>query len=108
MKDDRAPLVHILQALSRIESYASAGAETFNQDTKTQGAIIRNLEVIGEAVKGFSDDIKARHPEIPWKQIAGMRDFLIHVYFGVSLERVWETVQTDLAPLRKAIESELG
>ncbi len=78
----------------------------FLHDTKTQDAIIRNFGIIGEATKGLSKALKERHSEIEWKQISGMRDFLIHVYFGVNLERVWQTVETDLEPLKSVIEAE--
>ncbi|MBX7135603.1 MAG: DUF86 domain-containing protein [Fimbriimonadaceae bacterium] len=107
MREDRVLLEHILLAIARIEAYSADGEEAFFTDTRTQDAIIRNLEIIGEATKGLSPDLRGRHEQIPWKQVAGMRDFLIHVYFGVNLERVWQTVQTDIRPLRDAVESEL-
>lgn len=66
--------------------------------------MIRNLEIIGEAVKHLSDATTDRRPEIPWKQIAGMRDVLIHHYFGVKLDAVWEVVEQHLGPLAEAIE----
>lgn len=72
-----------------------------------QDAVIRNFEVIGEAVKGLSIPFKDQHPSIPWKQIAGMRDFLIHVYFGVKLETVWQTIAKDLPPLKSLAKQEL-
>lgn len=107
MKDDLALLRHILDSVLRIEKYILAGEVAFLADTMIQDAVIRNFEVIGEATKGLSDAVKAKYPEIPWKQIAGMRDFLIHVYFGVKLETVWKTTK-DLPELKKAVENELN
>ena len=72
-------------------------------DTKTQDAVIRNFEVIGEAVKSLSQAHRDAHPGIPWKRIAGLRDLLIHRYFGVKLETVWEVIERELPELRAAI-----
>ena len=66
--------------------------------------MIRQLEIIGEATKRLSPQMLGRHPEVPWRQVAGMRDVLIHDYMGVDLERVWNVVQRDLPLLRKAFE----
>ena len=108
MNAERALLEHIRLAIERIETYASQGEAEFLVDTKTQDAIIRNFEIIGEAAKGLSRELRNRQSKIPWQQVAGMRDFLIHVYFGVNLERVWQTIQTDLGPLKAAIDAELA
>lgn len=78
MKDDRVYLRHIRDAITRIESYVGGGREAFLADNMIQDAVIRNLEVIGEAVKNLSSDLRAQHPDIPWTRIAGMRDVLIH------------------------------
>lgn len=68
-----------------------------------QDAVVRNLEVIGEAVKGLSEDVRANNPDIPWTQIAGMRDVLIHHYFGVNLDIVWQVVIEHLPTLGKRV-----
>lgn len=66
--------------------------------------MIRNFEIIGEAVKHISDDLRCKHPDIPWKQIAGMRDEMIHEYFGIDLTIVWDTVQNDLPKLKQTVD----
>lgn len=78
--------------------------EGFQQDEKTVFAVIRALEIIGEAAKNISEDMKAQHPEIPWRNVAGMRDKLIHEYFGVNNKVVWDTLQEDLPGLKEKIQ----
>ena len=81
MKDDRIYLLHIRDAIRHIVEYTATGKESFFADRKTQDAVVRNLEIIGEATKRVSLSLKAAHPDIAWKPIAGMRDKLIHDYF---------------------------
>ena len=104
MKDDRVYLRHIRDAIERIESYTSKGKEAFSQESIIQDAVIRNLEIIGEAVKNLSSDLRSRHSEIPWARIAGMRDVLIHGYFGVRLETIWNAVENRLPELKRHID----
>ena len=82
MKDDRVYLQHIRDALEDIAAYCGNDHEAFVNDRMRQDATLRKLEVIGQAVKNLSEDTKSRQPEVPWKQIAGMRDKVIHDYFG--------------------------
>lgn len=103
MKDDRLYLFHVRDAIERIRQYTSAGREAFLEDKKTQDAVIYELIIVGEAVKQISIASTSSKPEIPWKLIAGMRDVLIHNYFGVQLNAVWEVVETDLDPLAAAV-----
>lgn len=103
MKDDRIYLLHIRDCLERIVEYTCEGRDAFFADTKTQDAVIRNFEVIGEAVKSLSHAHRDAHPDIPWKRIAGLRDLLIHRYFGVKLETVWEVIERELSGLRAVI-----
>lgn len=103
MKDERVYLGYIRAAISDIKLYASVGEEAFLADRMRQDAIIRKLEIIGEAVKQLSVETRARRPEIPWKQIAGMRDRLTHAYFGVDLGLVWRVVERDIQPLETAV-----
>ena len=85
MKSDRVYPFHIRDCLERIGEYTAEGREGFDHDRRTQDAVIRNLEVIGEAAKQLSEDVRQQYPPIPWRQIAGLRDILIHHYFGVNL-----------------------
>jgi uncharacterized protein with HEPN domain len=107
VNDDRTYLLHIRDAIDAILHYTSEGREHFLQDRKTQDAVVRNLEIIGEASKRLSDDLKQSQPQVPWKQIAGMRDRLIHAYFGVDLNLVWEVVEKRLPELRAAVTRDL-
>ena len=78
--------------------------EDFKGDDKTASAVIRKLEIIGEAVKGIPEEIRQNHPHVPWKEMAGMRDTLIHFYFGVDYELVWGTINKRLPELKQWLE----
>jgi uncharacterized protein with HEPN domain len=108
VKDDRFYLLHVRDAIERIRQYTSAGREAFLEDKKTQDAVIYELIIVGEAVKQISIASTSSKPEIPWKLIAGMRDVLIHNYFGVQLNAVWEVVETHLDPARGCGRRALG
>jgi uncharacterized protein with HEPN domain len=92
MKDPRIYLLHIRDAVDRVLRFTAEGRSAFLGDAKTQDAVVRNLETIGGAVKNLQESLKAQHPDIPWKLMAGMRDKVIHEYFGVNLQLVWEVV----------------
>jgi uncharacterized protein with HEPN domain len=96
MKRDALYLRHILEAIERIEIYVAVGRAAFLSTAHWQDATIRQLEVIGEATKNLSDELRAAHPEVPWRRIAGLRDVLIHNYMGVDLVAVWEVTQNNL------------
>lgn len=105
-KDPRVYLQDVLDSIEKIEGYTrDLSFEQFEQQTACQDAVIRRLEIIGEAVKRLSADFKERIPAIPWKQIAGMRDVLIHDYATVSLPLVWNVVVEKLPPLKKAVQA---
>ncbi len=95
----------MLEAINRINAYTEKiSYEKFLQDIKTQDAVVRNLEIMGEAVKGVSRDFKKKYSRIPWKQLAGVRDRLIHQYFGVNYDIVWGIIKEELSDLIKEIK----
>lgn len=97
-------LEDILDAIEKIHDFLGDSLYTdFKQDEKTQFAVIRALEIVGEAAKSIPPDIRDLNSDIPWRQITGMRDKLIHDYFGVDIEVVWKTAKEDILPLKKSI-----
>lgn len=101
---DRLFLGHILSAIDDIAQFTAAGREGFVADRKTQSAVIRQLEIIGEAVKRLSPAVVTAEPGVPWRAIAGTRDRLIHGYFTVDLDAVWAMVEADLPALRAQVQ----
>lgn len=94
-----------MESVNYIESYVKDLSEDkFFDSIQAQDSVIRRLEIIGEAVKNLPEDFKASRPEIPWQKIAGMRDNLIHEYFGVDADLVWNTIKQDLPELKRKIE----
>ncbi len=89
-------LEHILDAINLIEEYINDKKKSdFIESKQLQDSVIRRIEIIGEAIKNIPGDFKSTHENIPWKEITGMRDILIHQYFGVDLELTWEVIKTD-------------
>ena len=102
--DDRLYLTHIAECIDRIEEYTVSGRDNFMANRLTQDAVIRNFEIIGEAAKRISGGTLGKVPEIPWRDVAGFRDVLIHDYSGVDYEEVWNIIENDLDNLKEAVK----
>lgn len=104
-RDMRLYLDDILESIDRICSYvAGMDFERFSGDQKTIDAVVRNLEIIGEAARSMGEDVRQAVPEIEWKKIIGLRNILTHEYFGVSSRIIWDIIQTKLLSLKSACE----
>jgi uncharacterized protein with HEPN domain len=102
VRDPSERLRDILEAIDRVERYASRGRAAFEQDELVQIWILRHLQIIGEAARAVPEDVRTVAPEIPWAKIAGMRHVLVHDYFGIDLDLVWIAVERDLPELKAA------
>lgn len=103
MRDPKERLRDILDAIARIERYASRGREAFERDELIQVWIFHHIQIIGEAAANLGGEFHEAHPEVPWPQIVAMRNVLVHEYFGVDLREVWKTVERDLPALKLAV-----
>lgn len=104
MREDAIYLKHIHEAVERLEQYLTGVDKVkFLETPLIQDGVIRQIEIIGEATKRLSNDLRLAYPDIAWKDIAGMRDKLIHAYFGVNIEQVWLTAVNDVPILKKRV-----
>ena len=104
-RDYRDYLQDILDAINDIESFIDDMTyEEFIKDRKTLNAVVRSVEIIGEASKNIPESMKAKNKELPWKQMSGMRDKLIHAYFGIDTETLWKAVKENIPPLKQSIK----
>jgi uncharacterized protein with HEPN domain len=105
MKDDSIYIDHILQSIHRIHTYISGkDRDSFDRDYMAQDAVVRQLEIIGEATKRISKEFRVKYPDVPWSDMAGMRDVLIHDYLDVDIDIVWKTASEDIFNLKELLE----
>ena len=103
-KDDTVFLVHILESIDLIERYVNGmDEEDFMKDRAAQDSVVRRFEIIGEASSNLTEEIRQNSPDVDWPDIIGMRNNLIHEYFGIDLETVWDTIKNDLPAFREQI-----
>ena len=111
MKSQRVYLDYlrdILESINKALSFVKGMSEDdFLQDEKTVFAVIRAFEIIGEATKKISDEVRTKYPAVPWREMAGMRDKLVHDYFGINLRVIWKSIEEDLPLLKVTIEQVL-
>ncbi|MCD4699154.1 MAG: DUF86 domain-containing protein [Phycisphaerae bacterium] len=103
MKNDQVYLKHIMDAVEKVEAYVSVGRDEFMSTSHWQDSVIRQLEIIGEATKNLTRQLRDKYGDVPWRRIAGLRDVLIHNYMGVDLVAVWGITQRDLPVLKEHI-----
>lgn len=105
-RSDKEFLSDVREAIHRIKAYTvEMNYDSFLDDTKTQDAVVRNLEIIGEAAKGVTKELREKYANVPWKSMSGVRDRLIHHYFGVNLDVVWEIISSELGEVLSQIEN---
>ena len=105
MKDERLYLSNIQECIERIEEYTKGGKEEFMQTKMIQDAVIRNFEIIGEATKRLSPELRSKYSDVPWQQMAGLRDVLIHDYLKVNLNLVWQIIEQNLSDLKRQVKA---
>ena len=108
MRDDRARLIDMLEALKSIERYAVLGKDRFFEDELVRTFIVHQLQVLGEAGYKLSPDFRARHTGIPWPKVLGIRHVLVHDYFRVNYDIVWGVIEADLPPLKAQLQGLLS
>lgn len=104
MRDPAERLQDILEAIDRIERYAARGREAFEREELIQNWIVRHLQIIGEAARAISSEVREQAPDLPWSKMIGMRHILVHDYFAVDTETVWNVVERDLPALKNNIQ----
>ncbi len=102
---DSLYLIHIRECLTRVAEYTSGGRSEFVEDTKTQDAVLRNLQIMGESTQRLSEALKAANPAVEWSELAAFRNILVHNYLGMDLELIWQIITDDMPLFRPQIEA---
>jgi len=105
VKDDRLYLIHITECIDRVFSYTEEGRDSFFIDSKTQDAVMRNLQILAESTQRLSTALKEAHPEVDWRSISGFRNVAVHEYLSIDVKRIWDIVEQDLSVLEGQIEA---
>jgi uncharacterized protein with HEPN domain len=105
MRSERERLLDILEAIERIEKYAAKGKRAFEEDELIQNWMVNHITVIGEACRALPDDFQAQYANVPWADIIGMRNILVHHYFGIDEDAVWSVVEKDIPELKFNLET---
>jgi len=103
MRDERERIIDILEAIERIEKYATSGRDAFEREELIQVWMVHHLQMIGEAARSFPETFREKHNKIPWSNIIGMRNILTHRYFGIDGDVVWAVIENDLPDLKNKI-----
>jgi uncharacterized protein with HEPN domain len=105
VKDDRLYIYHVLDCVRRVKRYCQNGEDAFREEELIQDAVLRNLQTLAESTQRISDQLKASHPEVDWRVIAGFRNVLVHDYLGINFNRIWEIVSVHLPVLESQMEA---
>ena len=108
MRDPKERLRDILDAMSHIQRYTSRGREAFDREELIQVWVVHHLQIVGEAAAQLGRDFHAAHPGVPWPKIVAMRNVLVHEYFGIDLNELWNVAQRDLSPIQRSLEQLLA
>jgi uncharacterized protein with HEPN domain len=104
-REPRLLIEDMLAAIDKVERFTSGmNRESFQEDERTVDAVVRNLEILGEAARQMPEDFAGRHPTVPWRQIAGLRNRIVHDYIGLDLALIWQVILHDLPPLQAYLE----
>ncbi len=108
MRGDRVYLTYLRDSIDLVEQYTTEGEEAFSTDLRTQDAVLRRMETLADAAAHLSDDLKARHPQIRWRQVSDFRNLLAHGYTEIRLDQVWQAIIQDLPALKAVVDDELA